>query len=350
MATLPSASPVGAAVAKPTAAGKHSSLWGPVLRRLLADGAARCAAVLLLAIVLACAGAPLYASLIAQTDPFRSNISGEITIDGVQRPVIADNTEGLGLGQTPIGPTWRAQYLLGADSQGRDVAARLLYGGRASLLIATVATVLCMVLGGALGIVAGYFGGVIDAVLSRLLDVLWAFPVYLLAISLSIVAVGSGLHIGPLVIDSGNPLLPAFIIGLVGAPYVARPVRAQVQALRNSDFVLAAIGIGVPTPRILLVDVLPNVTSTLLVLVPLLMAINMLTESALSFLSIGVQAPAASWGTIIQDGIALLYTRPLVALAPGVAIMLTVLALNLLGEALRDALDPRSGARQGRRG
>ena len=92
---------------------------------------------------------------------------------------------------------------------------------------------------------------------------------------------------------------------------------------------------------------LPNVTSTLLVLVPLLMAINMLTESALSFLSIGVQAPAASWGTIIQDGIALLYTRPLVALAPGAAIMLTVLALNLLGEALRDALDPRSLGRRG---
>jgi peptide/nickel transport system permease protein len=123
-------------------------------------------------------------------------------------------------------------------------------------------------------------------------------------------------------------------------------VRAQVQALRRSDFVLAAIGIGVPTPRILAVDVLPNVSSTLLVLVPLLMAINMLTESALSFLSIGVQAPAASWGTIIQDGLALLYTRPLVALAPGAAIMLTVLSLNLLGESLRDALDPRGLGRR----
>lgn len=321
-------------------------LWRPVLRRLRADRGALAAAVLLLAIVALCLAAPLYAARIAQTDPFRSNISGQITVNGAARAVIEDNAEGLGLGQTPIGPTGAASYLLGADSQGRDVAARLLYGGRASLLIATVATLLCMGLGGALGVVAGYFGGVVDAVLSRLLDVLWAFPVYLLAISLSIVAVGSGLHLGPLVIDSGNPLLPAFIIGLVGVPYVARPVRAQVQALRRSDFVLAAIGIGVPTPRILLVDVLPNVSSTLLVLVPLLMAINMLTESALSFLSIGVQAPAASWGTIIQDGLALLYTRPLVALAPGLAIMLTVLSLNLLGEALRDALDPRLAGRR----
>ncbi len=335
---------VGGPAAIPTNA---PGLWRPVLRRLRADRGALAAAVLLLAIVALCLAAPLYAARIAQTDPFRSNISGQITLNGALRAVIEDNAEGLGLGQTPIGPTGAAQYLLGADSQGRDVAARLLYGGRASLLIATVATLLCMGLGGALGVVAGYFGGVVDAVLSRLLDVLWAFPVYLLAISLSIVAVGSGLHLGPLVIDSGNPLLPAFIIGLVGVPYVARPVRAQVQALRRSDFVLAAIGIGVPTPRILLVDVLPNVSSTLLVLVPLLMAINMLTESALSFLSIGVQAPAASWGTIIQDGLALLYTRPLVALAPGVAIMLTVLSLNLLGEALRDALDPRLAGRRG---
>ncbi len=338
---------VGGPAATPAIPAKPPGLWAPVLSRLRADRGALVAAALLLAIVVLCGAAPLYAAHIAQTDPFRSNISGQITLNGAARAVIEDNAEGLGLGQTPIGPTGGAQYLLGADSQGRDVAARLLYGGRASLLIAAVATLLCMGLGAALGVVAGYFGGLVDALLSRVLDVLWAFPVYLLAISLSIVAVGSGLHLGPLVIDSSNPLLPAFIIGLVGVPYVARPVRAQVQALRRSDFVLAAIGIGVPTPRILWVDVLPNVSSTLLVLVPLLMAINMLTESALSFLSIGVQAPAASWGTIIQDGLALLYTRPLVALAPGAAIMLTVLSLNLLGEALRDALDPRMAGRRG---
>jgi peptide/nickel transport system permease protein len=316
-------------------------LWRPVLRRMARDASAWVAVALLLAIVVLSLAAPLYASLIAQTDPFSSNISGEVLIDGEKRAVIAANTEGLGIGQTPIGPTGRSQYLLGADNQGRDVAARLLYGGRASLLIAGAATLLTIALGAFIGIVAGYFGGVVDAVLARLLDVLWAFPVYLLAISLSIVMIGSGLHLGPLVLESDDLMLPALIIGLVSMPYVARPVRAEVQRLRKSEFVQAAIVLGVPTHRILRVDVLPNVAGTLLVFVPLMMAVNMLTESALSFLSIGVQPPHASWGSIIQDGLSLLYTRPVVALAPGVAIVLTVLALNLLGDALRDAMDPR---------
>ena len=316
-------------------------LWRPVLRRLAQDAGVWAAALLLLAIVALSLAAPLYAEFIAQTDPYASNISGEIVLDGEKRAVIEASTEGLGLGQTPIGPTGHWQYLLGADSQGRDVAARLLYGGRASLLISGAATLLCIGLDAALGIVAGYFGGWVDAVLSRLLDVLWAFPVYLLAISLSIVMIGSGLHLGPLVLEADNLMLPALIIGLVSMPYVARPVRAEVQRLRKSEFVQAAIVLGVPTPRILRVDILPNVAGTLLVFVPLMMAVNMLTESALSFLSIGVQPPHASWGTIIQDGLALLYTRPAVALAPGAAIVLTVLALNLLGDALRDAMDPR---------
>jgi peptide/nickel transport system permease protein len=128
-------------------------------------------------------------------------------------------------------------------------------------------------------------------------------------------------------------------------PYVARPIRGQVMALTQSEFVLAAIGLGVPNHRILFRDILPNVMTTLIVFVPLMMAINMLTESALSFLSIGVQPPDASWGTIIQDGQELLYTRPMVALAPGIAIVITVLALNILGDGVRDALDPRSKLR-----
>ena len=319
------------------------------LGRLWADRSALVALSLILLVLLACLAAPLYARHVARTDPFRPNISGQVTIDGQARDVIEASTEGLGLGQTPIGPTWQAQYLLGADNQGRDVAARLLYGGQASLLIAAGATAISLVLGAVLGIVAGYFGGVVDWLLSRLLDVLWAFPVYLLAISLSIVTIGSGLHLGPLVIEADSLWLPSLIIGLVYLPYVARPVRAQTLALRRSDFVQAAIGLGVPTLRILRVDILPNVSTTLIVFVPLMMALNMLTESALSFLSIGVQAPNASWGTIIQDGLSLLYTRPMVALAPGVAIVVTVVALNFFGDALRDALDPRAILREGGR-
>ena len=321
-------------------------VWRTALGRLLHDRSAVGALLLLGLIVAACLAAPLYAQYISNTDPFRSNINGEVEIRGEKMAVIQASTEGLGLGQTPIGPTGQFNaYPLGADSQGRDVAARLLYGGRASLLIAGVATLLCIALGGALGIVAGYFGGWIDTVLSRLFDVLWAFPVYLLAISLSIITIGSGLSLGFMTIEADSLFLPAFIIGLVYVPYVARPVRAQVQTLRKSEFVMAAIGFGVPTLRILRVDILPNVAPALIVFVPLLMALNMLTESALSFLSIGVQSPQASWGTIIQDGQALLYTRPMVALAPGLAIVLTVLALNVLGDALREALDPRAAQR-----
>jgi peptide/nickel transport system permease protein len=267
-------------------------------------------------------------------------------VGGVSVPVMQPSTEGLGLGFAPVGPTGRfGPYVLGADSQGRDVAARLLYGGRNSLLIGAAATAICLALAALVGIVAGYFGGIVDLVLARLLDVLWAFPVYLLAISLSIVLIAHGLTIGPITITSGSLWLPIWIIGIVYVPYVARPVRGQVLALRRSEFVLAAIGLGVPSHRILLRDILPNTAATLIVLCPLMLALSILTEAALSFLSIGVQPPDASWGTIIQDGQTLLYTRPWVALAPGITIMLTVLALNILGDGVRDALDPRAEIR-----
>ncbi|HEY8015975.1 MAG TPA: ABC transporter permease, partial [Dongiaceae bacterium] len=251
-----------------------------------------------------------------------------------------------GLGSVPLGPTWDiGNYFLGADGQGRDIAARLLSGGRNSLLIAGASTLMCLVLSALTGLVAGFFGGAIDMVISRLLDVLWAFPIYLLAISLSIVLISHGFDIGPISITAGTLWLPIFIIGIVYIPYVARPIRGQVLALKESEFVLAAIGLGVPSHRILFRDILPNVMTTLIVFVPLMVAINMLTESALSFLSIGVQPPDASWGTIIQDGQDLIYTRPMVAIAPGIAIVLSVLALNILGDGVRDALDPRAKLR-----
>jgi peptide/nickel transport system permease protein len=304
------------------------------------------ALALLVLIVLACLLAPVYVSQVSHTGPFRSNLTGKVLIDGKKVPVMQPSTTGLGLGNTPIGPTWRiGPYLLGADNQGRDVMARLLYGGRNSLLIASAATLICLVLSAAVGLTAGFFGGMVDTVLSRFLDVLWAFPIYLLAISLSIVLITQGFKVGPISITAGSLWLPIWIIGIVYVPYIARPVRGQVLALKETEFVLAAVGLGVPSGRILLRDILPNVTTTLIVFIPLMMALNILTESALSFLSIGVQPPDASWGTIIQDGQTLLYTRPMVALAPGVAIVLTVLALNVFGDGLRDALDPRSKLR-----
>jgi peptide/nickel transport system permease protein len=298
-------------------------------------------------IVLLCLLAPVYAEF-ANTDPFRSTLDATVEIDGQQVQVMEQSTEGLGLGYTPIGPTWQlGNYFLGADNQGRDVMARLLYGGRNSLLIAGASTIITLLVATIVGLAAGFFGGLTDTILSRILDVLWAFPVYLLAISLSIVLIAHGIDLGIIVLEAGSLWLPIFIIGIVYIPYIARPIRGQVLALRQSEFVLAAIGLGVPEHRILLRDILPNVSTTLIVFTPLMLAINMLTESALSFLSIGVQPPDASWGTIIQDGQGLLYTRPMVALAPGLAIALTVLVLNVLGDGLRDALDPRSKIRLG---
>jgi peptide/nickel transport system permease protein len=337
--------------AGPAAAPRRSDAgpWRTAFRKLMSDHAAIAALVVFVLIVVACCCAPLYVSQVSQIDPFTSNIDGTVTLDGEDVSILEPSTEGLGLGTTPIGPTWVfSTYFLGADDQGRDVFARLLYGGINSLLIAVGSTVICLFFAAAMGVVAGFFGGIVDATLSRILDVIWAFPIFLLAISLSIVLINQSVDIGPIHVTAGSLWLPIFIIGIVYIPYIARPIRGQVLSLKNSEFVLAAIGLGVPNHRILVKDILPNVATTLIVFVPLMMALNMLTESALSFLSIGVQSPDASWGTIIQDGQNLLYTRPMVALAPGIAIAVTVLTLNVFGDGVRDALDPRSKLRIGR--
>ena len=155
----------------------------------------------------------------------------------------------------------------------------------------------------------------------------------------------SGLSLGFIHIGAGSIALPIFIIGIVYIPYVARPIRGQVLALREREFVRAAVGSGAKHSTIIFREILPNVMPSVLVFIPIMVALAMLTESALSFLSIGVQPPSASWGTIINDGLALLYTRPIVALAPGLMIVLTAASLNLYGDAVRDALDPKTRGR-----
>lgn len=299
-----------------------------------------------LLVVVACLLAPVFERSVAHTDAFASNISGTTVIDGKDVPVLTPSKTGLGLGVTPIGPTWDVRhYFLGADGQGRDVMARVLFGGRSSLLIGVSSAVLCCLVATVLGVAAGYFGGVLDAILSRVFDVVWAFPVYLLAISLSVVLLTSGLQLGPVRIEGDSLWLPILIIAVIYVPYVARPLRGVVLSLRSRDFIQAGVGIGGTDARILRKDVLPNVLPTVLVFLPLMTAINMLTESALSFLSIGVQPPNASWGTIINDGLGLLYTRPAVTLAPGLMIVVTAVALNLLGDGVRSALDPKARLR-----
>ena len=321
--------------------------WTLARRRLFRNRVAIAMLGVFVAIVLACLAAPIYAHDVAHTDPFRSNLNGTTIENGKRVPVVAESTSGLGLGTTPIGPTWDPHhYFLGADEQGRDVAARLLYGGRNSLLIGFFAALITCLVGTAIGIVAGFFGGVSDAVISRVLEMVWAFPVYLFAICLSTILLTQEFVVGPFRLGAGSLVLPIAIIGVVYIPYVARPVRGEVLSLRQREFVEAAIGLGASRTRLLRKEILPNVVTTVIVLFPLVMAIAMLTEAALSFLSIGVQPPNASWGTIIQDGNDLIRTRPTVALAPGLAIALTVLALNVLGDGIRDALDPRAKVRR----
>jgi peptide/nickel transport system permease protein len=326
------------------------SPWALAGRRLLRNRIALVALAGFVVIVAASLLAGVYAHDVAHTRPFESSLDATTIIDGKERPVMVESTGGLGLGVTPIGPTWDLHhYFLGADDQGRDVAARMLYGGRNSLLIGVASAAICCFFATIIALVAGFFGGIVDQILSRILDVIWAFPVYLAAISISTVALTRGINIGPITLAASSLWLPTLIISFIYIPYVARPIRGQVLSVREKEYVEAAIGLGASNWRLIFAEVLPNVVTTVIVFFPLMIATNMLTESALSFLSIGVQPPDASWGTIIADGQGLLYTRPWVAIAPGLAIAMTVLCLNVLGDGVRDALDPRARLRVGRR-
>ncbi len=322
--------------------------WALAWRRLRRNRVALAALGLFLLIVILSLLAPVYAHDVAHVNPFAPNLNGTTVIHGKNVPVMQQGGGTLHLGETPIGPTWDVHhYFLGADNLGRDVAALLLYGGRASLQIGIASAVICSVVATLVALIAGFFGGMVDPVLSRIMDVIWAFPVYLLAISISteLLTHSNGFQVGPLRISPSSLWTPTLIIAFIYVPYVYRPVRGQVLSVRNKEFVDAAIAQGASNFRLIFSDILPNVVSTVIVLLPLMIATTILTESALSFLSIGVQPPNASWGTIISDGQDLLYTRPWVSLAPGIMIVLTVLALNVLGDGVRDALDPRAKLR-----
>jgi peptide/nickel transport system permease protein len=324
------------------------SPWALAGRRLRHNRIAMASLVLFLLIVAISFAAPIYAHHVAHVNPNASNLNGTTIVNGKRVPLMQRGGGVLKLGETPIGPTWDVRhYFLGADQQGRDVAARLLYGGRSSLEIGIGSAVLCCVLATIIALIAGYFGGLIDNVLSRVMDLIWAFPVYLLAISISTVLLTApnGLKVGPLHIVATSLWLPTIIIGFIYLPYVYRPVRGHVLSVSEKEFVQAGIAQGASDLRLIFSDILPNVVSQVIVLLPLMIATTILTESALSFLSIGVQPPNSSWGTIINDGQDLLYTRPWVAIAPGIMIVLTVLALNVLGDGVRDALDPRAKLR-----
>jgi peptide/nickel transport system permease protein len=312
--------------------------WRLALRRLRGDRAALAFGVLLGVLVVLALAAPLWAEVAGTGGPARNHLADTIVVDGARRDVVSED-------RIPIGPTWRAEYFLGADGNGRDVAVRLLYGARNSLVIGVGAAILSILLAVTLGLLAGYFRGWVDAIISRSLDVVWAFPVLLLGIALGVSLAEDGLKLGPLSIAGDSKWIPTLVIAVVSAVYLARPIRALVLSLREQEFVEAARAQGAGPVRIMVGELLPNLTSTILVFVPLLVANAILLEGALSFLGAGVKAPDPSWGTMLSDGVVLLTSAPHLTIVPGLMLVLTVLALNVLGDGLRAALDPRAHIR-----
>jgi peptide/nickel transport system permease protein len=317
-------------------------LWALALRRLLRNRLAVAFFGVFLLIVVFVLAAPLWADHVAETGPNQEHTVEQITVDGEKKDVVS--VEG-----KPIGPQWFAaggKYFLGADSRlGRDEMVRLMYGGRISLLVGITAALIATFLAVVLGLLAGYFRGWTDVVIARTLDVIWSLPVFLIGLAVGIALAVGGLKIGPLELSSGSLWNPILIISIFSVPYIARPIRGEVLALSEKEFVEAAIAQGAGPLRVMFGEILPNLASTIIVFFTLMIASSMLFEAGLSFLGAGVQPPNSSWGTMITTGVELLRIQPLLAIAPGFMIMLTVLSLNIVGDALRDALDPRGKAR-----
>jgi peptide/nickel transport system permease protein len=331
------------------------SPWYLAWRRLRRNYFALFSLFVFVVIVTACALAPVYAHHVAHTGPNETHVAEKVNVDGQLKDVIGGGavydakTGTFTVKQvTILGPTWwhaGGKFVLGSDNLGRDVAVRMLYGGLNSLKIGIGSAVICTFVAVVLALIAGYFGGWVDWIITRSFDLIWAFPVLLLAIALGSALSINGFHHFGINIDAGSLWIPTLVISYVLIPYVGRPVRGQVLGLRQKEFIEAAVGSGAGPIRIMFSDLLPNVASTVLVFFTLIIATNILTEAGLSFLGAGVRLPDPSWGNLIATGQDQIVTAPWLTLVPGIAIVLTVLSLNIFGDGLRDALDPRAKVR-----
>lgn len=341
-AAVPAGGSPAAAPAEPEGGSAGYGPWRLALRRFLRNRVAVAFLVLFFLIVAFVLAAPLWADHVAHTGPNETHTLQKLHVNGETREVVTPEGK-------PIGPQWfeaDGKFFLGADSRlGRDEMVRLMYGGRTSLLIAFISGLITTLLAVVLGLLAGYYRGWVDAVIARTLDVLWSLPVLLIGIAIGTASALGGIGIGPLHLEGGSIWIPIFIISIFYMPYVARPIRGEVLSLGEKEFVEAAIAQGAGPLRVMFGELLPNLASTIIVFFALNIANNLLFESALSFLGAGVQPPNSSWGTMISIGEELLTTQPLLAIIPGVMIMLTALSLNIVGDGLRDALDPRSKVR-----
>jgi peptide/nickel transport system permease protein len=297
------------------------SPWQLFWRRFREDRLAMAALIFLGVLVLVAIFAPLVVKIFGAPGP---NVRDEGALDAFG---------------TPTGPS--AAHIFGVDSLGRDVFSRVVYGARVSLVVAFVATGLATFVGVVAGLLAGYLRGWVDVAVSRSVDVLLAIPYLLLATGLAAsCAIGDGCVGGLLKPGLGVVI---FVIAVTTWPPIARVVRGQTLSLREREFVESARSVGASNPRIIFSEILPNLVGPIVVYASILIPQVILYEAALSFLGVGIQPPTASWGQMLSDATEIFNTAWWYMLYPGLALVLTVLAFNLVGDALQDALNPKAG-------
>ncbi|WP_334173685.1 ABC transporter permease [Sinomonas sp.] len=290
-------------------------------RRFRADRVAIVSLVFIVVLILVAVLAHPIVSLLGVSGPDQQNLSA---LDA--------------FGQ-PSGPS--GAHPFGVDELGRDILARVIYGAQVSLEVAFISTGVAVLIGVIVGTVAGYFRGWIDSLLARAMDVVLAFPILLLAIGLaSACSLGRGC-LGGLITPGRVTLI--VVIALSSWPYIGRIVRGQVLSLREKEFIEAARSLGASDLRIMRREIVPNQVAPIIVYTSLILPTNILYEAALSFLGVGVQPPTASWGQMIASATGIFDTAWWYMLFPGLALVLTVLAFNLVGDGLQDALNPRTG-------
>lgn len=277
---------------------KKKSQWGDVWRRLRRNRLAMLGLFLVALMVFS----SLFASVIAPYDP------AEMT---------PERMAGIS-----------AKHIMGTDNYGRDTFSRVLYGGRISLLVSVMSVLIAVVVGGLLGTTAGYFGGLYETIVMRVTDILMAVPAFLMALLVS-VALGSG------------PVNTAIAIACSAIPAYARVTRATVLTTKGEQYVEAAKSYGVGKMRIILKQILPNISSPILVQSTLRIGAGIIAISGLSFINLGVRPPTAEWGSMMSSSIVYFRVNPLLVIFPGLAIILTIFGFNLFGDGLRDALDPK---------
>ena len=289
-------------------------------RRLRRDKVALVALAIVLLMVLMAIFAPLVVKLLGAPDP-----------DVLNNDLLGDFGEPTG----PTGENW-----FGVDERGRDVLSRVVYGARVSLEVAFIATGLTLIIGVTVGMIAGYFRGWVDTVISRIMDLFLAFPVLILAVGLG-VACADGCDLGLFSIEPGL-MVVIFVITLTGWPYIARIIRGQVLSLREREFVESARSLGASDRRIIFREILPNLVAPIIVYGTILIPTNILYEAALSFLGVGVDPSTPSWGAMIADATTIFEEAWWFMLYPGLFLLITVLAFNIVGDGLQDALNPKT--------